>query len=178
VAKCPKCGAEVAENESFCRSCGVRLSQPETVPGTSEDAVKAVITQRIDGVRRKDAEAILKVVDKERYTKFDDWPPFERQGPEALESEAEAFKVLKEYGYEIVNWKVDVFGDMSLASFIINYRGVIRELSFNIKSRVTAFLVNEGGEWKLLHEHWSRFPEQQRQREQWQGQRRRRQFPF
>ena len=173
MAKCPKCGAEVAENDSFCRSCGERLSQPETVPSTPEDAVKAVITQRIDGVRRKDTEAILRIVDKERYTKFDDWPPFERQGPEALDREAEAFKVLKEYSYEIVNWKVDVFGDASLASFIINYRGVIRELSFNIRSRVTVFLMNKGGEWKLVHEHWSRFPG-----EQWQGQRRRRPFPF
>jgi ketosteroid isomerase-like protein len=178
MAKCPKCGAEAAENDSFCRSCGVRLSQPETVPSTSEDAVKAVITQRIDGVRRRDTEAILRFVDKDRYTKFDDWPPFERQGPEALDREAEAFKVLKEYSYEITDWKVEVFGDASLASFIINYRGVIRELSFNIRSRVTVFLVNKGGEWKLVHEHWSRFPGEQGQREQWQGQRMRRRFPF
>jgi ketosteroid isomerase-like protein len=178
VAKCPKCGAEVAENDSFCRSCGIRISQLETVPSTSEDAVKAVITQRIDGVRRRDMEAILKIIDKERYTKFDDWAPFERQGPDALDREDEAFKVLKEYSYEIINWQVDVFGDASLASFIINYRGVIRELNFNIRSRVTVFLVNKGGEWKLVHEHWSRFPEEQKQREQWQGQRRQRPFPF
>lgn len=79
MAKCPKCGAEVAENDSFCKSCGASLSQSETVPSTSEDAIKAAITQRIDGVRRKDMKAILKLVDKDRYTKFDDWPPFERQ---------------------------------------------------------------------------------------------------
>jgi ketosteroid isomerase-like protein len=178
VAKCPKCGTEVSENDSFCKSCGIRISQPETVPGTSEDAVKTVITQRIDGVRRRDTEAILRIVDRERYTKFDDWPPFERQGPEALDRENEAFKVLKEYSYEIANWKVDVFDDASLATFIINYRGVIRELSFNIKSRVTVFLINKGGEWKLVHEHWSRFPGEQGQRGQWQGQHRRRPFPF
>jgi len=178
VAKCPKCGAEVAENESFCKNCGVRLSQPETVSSTGEDAVKAVITQRIDGVRRRDMEAILGTIDKERYTKFDDWPPFDRQGPEALDSEAQAFKVLKEYSYEIFNWKVDVFGDASLASFIINYRGVIRELSFNIKSRVTVLLMNKDGEWKIVHEHWSRFPGEQMQGQQGLGQRRRRPFPF
>jgi ketosteroid isomerase-like protein len=178
MAKCPKCGAEVAENDSFCKSCGERLSQSEAAPSTAEDAVKAVITQRIDGVRKRYTESILRIVDKEKYTKFDDWPPFERQGAEALDREAEAFNVLKEYGYEIANWKVDIFGDTSLASFTVNYRGVIRELSFNIKSRVTAFLVNKDGAWKLVHEHWSRFPEQQKQAEQWQGQRRRRPFPF
>ena len=178
MPKCPKCGAEVVETDVFCRSCGAKLSPPETVPSTPEDAIKAIITQRIDGVRRRDTEAILRLVDKERYTKFDDWPPFERQGPEALNREAEAFKVLKEYSYEVANWKVDVFGDASLASFTINYRGIIRELDFNIRSRVTAFLINNGGEWKLVHEHWSRFPGEQGQGEQRQGQHRRRPFPF
>ena len=32
------------------------------------------------------------------------------------------------------------------------------DLSFNIQSRVTAFLVQHDGTWKIVHEHWSRFP--------------------
>ncbi len=173
MPKCPKCGAEVKETDVFCKSCGTRLSQSDTVPSTIENTIKSVITNRIEGVRKKDAESILRVVDKDRYTKFDDWPPFERQGSEALDREAQAFKVLKEYSYELDNWKVDVFGDSSLASFKINYRGLIRQVDFNIASRVTVFLVNYGGEWKIVHEHWSRFP-----REQQLGQHRRRRFPF
>jgi ketosteroid isomerase-like protein len=175
---CPKCGAEVVETDVFCRSCGTKLSQPEAVSSTPEDAVKAVITQRVDGVRRRDMEAILKLVDKDMYTKFDDWPPFERQGPEALGKEAEAFKVLREYSYELTNWKIDIFSNVSLATFTINYRGLIREVNFNIRSRVTTFLMNNNGEWKIVHEHWSRFPSEQPQRQQWQGQRGRRPFPF
>jgi ketosteroid isomerase-like protein len=140
----------------------------------SEDEVKAVLIRRIEGIKKKDAQSIADLVDKDRYTKFDDWPPFERQGLETLNREAEALKLLKEYDYEISGWKVDVINNVAIASFIINYRGTIRDLNFNIKSRVTAVLTKINDEWKLIHEHWSRFPQT------WQEtpQRSRRRFPF
>ncbi|MGB9741014.1 MAG: YybH family protein [Candidatus Bathyarchaeales archaeon] len=140
----------------------------------SEDTVKTVLIRRIEGIKKKDAQSIADLVDKDRYTKFDDWPPFERQGLDALNREAEALKVLKEYDYEISEWKVDVINNVAIASFIINYRGTIRDLNFNIKSRVTAVLAKSDGEWKLIHEHWSRFP----QKLQDIPQRPRRRFPF
>lgn len=140
----------------------------------SEDEIKAVLVRRIEGIKKKDAQSIADLVDKDRYTKFDDWPPFERQGLDALNREAEALKVLKEYDYEISGWKIDIINNVAIASFIINYRGTIRDLNFKIKSRVTAVLTKINDEWKLIHEHWSRFPQT------WQEmpQRPRRRFPF
>ncbi|MEM3551948.1 MAG: nuclear transport factor 2 family protein [Candidatus Bathyarchaeia archaeon] len=140
----------------------------------SEDEIKAVLVRRIEGIKKKDAHSIADLADKDRYTKFDDWPPFERQGLDALNREAEALKVLKEYNYEINGWKIDVVNNVAIASFIINYRGTIRDLNFNIKSRVTAVLTKIHDEWKIIHEHWSRFPQT------WQEmpQRPRRRFPF
>jgi ketosteroid isomerase-like protein len=148
----------------------------EAIPSTPESAVKAVLIQRIEGIKKKDAQAIMNLVDKESYTKFDDWPPFERQGSDALNREAEALKVLMEYNYDISDWKIDIFNDAAIASFIINYRGKIRDLSFDIKSRVTAFLTKKEEGWRIFHEHWSRFP----QPEQIEGKaiERRRRFPF
>jgi ketosteroid isomerase-like protein len=122
-------------------------------------AVKVAMLQRIDGIGRKNAEDILSLVDRERYTKFDDWPPFERQGKEALNTEAEAFKVLKEYRYETSDWRIDLLENVALASFMIQYQGTIRNRRFDMRSRVTAVFVKRDGEWKLLHEHWSSLPE-------------------
>jgi len=139
-----------------------------------EDEVKAVLIRRIEGIKKKDAQSIADLVDKDRYTKFDDWPPFERQGLDALNREAEALKVLKEYTYDISEWKIDIIGNVAVASFIINYRGTIRDLNFDIKSRVTVVVAKSNNEWKLIHEHWSRFPQK------WEDmpQMRRRRFPF
>ena len=126
--------------------------------GAPEDLVKAVLTQRIEGIKSRNARSIAGLVDRKSYTKFDDWPPFERQDSTALNREAEALKVLKEYDYEITDWNIDIFGDAALASFIIRYRGTIRDVNFNIRSRVTAFLLKRGEDWKIVHEHWSRIP--------------------
>ncbi|MBS7653162.1 MAG: zinc-ribbon domain-containing protein [Candidatus Bathyarchaeia archaeon] len=169
---CPSCGAEVGETDNFCRRCGARLKELEYPPGTPEAAVKSVIIGRIEGIKRRDPEAISNLVDRERYTKFDDWPPYELQGPEALEREAEALRVLKEYTYETMNWKINILGDAALAAFTIRYRGTIRDRDFDLRSRVTAVLAKSGDVWRIVHEHWSRSPEMQGPRGETLGRRR------
>jgi len=119
------------------------------------------LIRRIEGIKKRDAKAIENLVYKEKYTKFDDWPPFDLQGSEGLRNEAQALRLLKEYDYETKAWNIEVFGDSALATFTIRYRGRIRDLSFNVQSRVTAFLMKREGEWKIVHEHWSRFPQEQ-----------------
>lgn len=157
---CPNCGSRVNETDIFCRRCGFNITQVRASLGSREETIKAVVIQRVDGIRRRDPELIQRLIYKDGYTKFDDWPPFERQGIDGLEREAEALKVLKEYNYEISDWRVDLLDDnVALASFIIKYRGRIREVDFNIKSRVSMVLIRVEGEWKIIHEHWSRFPE-------------------
>ncbi|MEM2876196.1 MAG: nuclear transport factor 2 family protein, partial [Candidatus Bathyarchaeia archaeon] len=78
------------------------------------------------------------------------------QDSNALKNEADALKVLKEYDYEMRSWRVETFGDLAIATFIIRYRGRIRDLDFNILSRVTEVLIKHEDRWKILHEHWSR----------------------
>ncbi|MEM2914483.1 MAG: nuclear transport factor 2 family protein [Candidatus Bathyarchaeia archaeon] len=153
---CPNCGKEVQEGSYFCMYCGFKIASEEKA--SPEDVVRNVLIQRIDAIKNRDAKVLESLIDKERYTKFDDWPPFSLQGSEALENEARAFKVLKEYNYETKSWKIDICGDSAIATFIIKYRGKIRDLNFNIRSRVTVFLARHEEKWKIVHEHWSRFP--------------------
>jgi ketosteroid isomerase-like protein len=155
---CPNCGKEIGETTNFCQYCGFKMVSTQNL--TVEDLIRNVLIQRIDGLKNRDADAIDGVVYREKYTKFDDWPPYELQESEALASEAKALKVLKEYEYETRSWKTTMFGDSATATFIIKYRGKMRDLDFYVQSRVSAFLTKINGEWKLVHEHWSRFPPQ------------------
>jgi len=171
---CPNCGKEVRQGFSFCSSCGARMvSEVRALP---EEAIRSVVIRRIEGIKTRDAKAIENLVYKEKYTKFDDWPPLELQGQEGLGNEAKALKLLKEYDYETRAWKIEILGDSALAAFMIRYRGKIRDLSFNVRSRVTFLLVKQGDEWKIVHEHWSRFPQPGQIEEKAIGRRRR--FPF
>ncbi len=153
---CPNCGKDIPEGSSFCPACGTRIALAGKV--SDEDAIRNVLISRIDGIKNRDAKAIGALVLAESYTKFDDWPPFDLQDSEALKSEADALKVLKEYSYETRGWKIQTFGNATIATFIIRYKGKIRDLNFDVRSRITAFLLKQTDEWKIVHEHWSRFP--------------------
>ncbi len=156
MLKCPNCGGEVEEDYKFCKFCGYKLTPKSE--GSTEDVIKNIVIQRIEALKNRDAKAITSLVYAEKYTKFDDWPPFDLQDSNALRSEADALKVLKEYDYETRGWRVETFGDLALATFIIRYKGRIRDLDFNVQSRVTEVLLKHGDAWKIIHEHWSRFP--------------------
>ena len=108
MPQCPKCGKEVGEGDSFCKSCGTKLiGSPENqtkAESQTEEEVKNVVIRRLNGIKNRVEEAVRALVD-ERYSKFDDWPPFTRQeAAEALKNEFGAFKVLSDYSYQLENY--------------------------------------------------------------------------
>jgi ketosteroid isomerase-like protein len=140
-------------------------SSPEdAVKNTSvDDEVKNTIIRRLDGIKNKDEAAVRALID-ERYSKFDDWPPFERQdAAKGLENEFSAFKVLSNYSYELKDFEANVFGDTAVATFTMHYQGQIRNKPFEVTSRVTSVLKKQDSGWKVVHEHFSRFPDERRQ---------------
>jgi ketosteroid isomerase-like protein len=128
-----------------------------------EDDVKNTIVKRLDGIKNRDEAAVRALID-EHYSKFDDWPPFGRQDmTKALENEFGAFKVLSNYSYELKDFEANVFGDAAVATFTIRYQGQIRNRPFDVNSRVTSVLKKQDSGWKVVHEHFSRFPDETRQ---------------
>ncbi|OYT47675.1 hypothetical protein B6U79_03805 [Candidatus Bathyarchaeota archaeon ex4484_231] len=90
---CPNCGKKVDEGSNFCQYCGFRLVSLEKMP--VKEVLRNTLIRRIEGIKHRNPKIIEAVVLKEKYTKFDDWPPFELQESEALSNEAKALKVLK-----------------------------------------------------------------------------------
>jgi len=186
--KCPTCGKENADENVYCNWCGSKLASstqsqsgsqnpPVTQPvSTVEDEVKNVIVKRFDGIKNKDEKAVTALLD-ESYSKFDDWPPYQRQErAEALQNEFSAFKVLSNYTYELKDFKDTVLGDVALATFTVHYQASMRNQQFEVTSRVTAVLKKSDSSWKLIHEHLSRFPTERQPNQQ--RQLGRRGFPF
>jgi ketosteroid isomerase-like protein len=167
MPQCPNCKREIEETDSFCKYCGTKLTEvPENQTKAEtplEDDVENAVVRRLDGIKNKDEAAVRALID-ERYSKFDDWPPFARQeAAEALKNEFGAFKVLSNYSYELKNFEATALGDVAVATFHLHYQGVIRDKPFEITSRVTSVLRKEDSGWKMVHEHFSRFPEETHQ---------------
>ena len=179
MPKCSNCGTENAEGDSFCKHCGARLvapaqdqtlaqaqtaAQAQTIVGSPmEDEIKNTVIKRLDGIKNKDESAIRSLID-EHYNKYDDWPPFGRQeATVALNNEFGAFKVLSNYSYEVRDFQANVLGDVAVATFTLHYQGTMRSNPFDVTSRVTSILKKQDSGWKVVHEHFSRFPEERPQ---------------
>jgi ketosteroid isomerase-like protein len=161
MTKCPNCGTENEESSIFCNHCGTKLAL------TGEDDVKNTVIKRFEAIKSKDETAMKTIVDPS-YTKYDDWPPYQRQeGAQALQNESSAYKVLSNYTYELTDFEANIIGDVAVATFTIHYQGTMRNQQFNVTSRVTTVLRKQDSTWKIIHEHLSRFQEEK----QWQQQR-------
>jgi ketosteroid isomerase-like protein len=161
MSYCSVCGKEAGTDDSFCKYCGAKLRDTVEVR-TPDDVVNTVVIQRLDGIKNRNPHTIRSLFDDE-YTKFDDWPPFARQDAEAaLRNEFNAYHALTNYEYEVRDYRVTVFDDMALATFHLHYTGSMRGKRFAVTSRVTVVLRKEEGVWRVIHEHYSRFPRRRR----------------
>ncbi|MEM2094053.1 MAG: nuclear transport factor 2 family protein [Candidatus Bathyarchaeia archaeon] len=155
MTRCPSCGQSVPDAAYFCGFCGASLKNS----GTGE--LEKIVYARLDAIRTKDEAKLRSLFEQSIYTKFDDWPPFTRQeAAQALMNEERAYKVLTSYEYEVRGLRIDLVGQTAIATFHIRYSGSMRGRAFTVMSRVTIVLAKKEQSWKVVHEHWSRFPEE------------------
>ena len=164
MVTCPKCGREVEEGSYFCKFCGATLESPSK-ESSSPSELRGIVERRLNAIRTRDKDILEEIVEESVYTKFDDWPPFTRQdSKQALDNEKGAYKVIRKYDYELKDYWENVLDDVAVVGFYIHYWGTIRDQSFDVNSRVTIILKKQDQSWKVVHEHWSRFPETRQRR--------------
>jgi ketosteroid isomerase-like protein len=51
--------------------------------------------------------------------------------------------------------KIDVFGKVGIATFVLNYSFKLGEEMIEKQAKTTMVFVKEDGQWKIAHEHLS-----------------------
>ena len=94
-----------------------------------------------------------------KFTKFDDFEPLERQDADTTRRlEREAITGVKEFTPSVVDLKVDVFGPVAVATFVMNYDVVtVEDERLQLHARSTMVFANCEGRWLIVHEHFSPF---------------------
>jgi ketosteroid isomerase-like protein len=100
------------------------------------------------------------------YTKFDESPPYTRQNSEeAFIYEQAAFANISDYEYLIEDQRIDLVGNVAIATFYLTFTGVfVNDYSFEgrtvgSRARVTMVVAKFNEGWKMVHAHFSPFPE-------------------
>lgn len=90
-----------------------------------------------------------------KFTRFSDSSPGRLDAAATRQLEHDGMAVLKHLRMRIEALKVDVFGPVGIATFILDYSFESGGNVVSNKERTTLVFVNEGGDWKIAHEHLS-----------------------
>jgi ketosteroid isomerase-like protein len=131
--------------------------------------IEALIRAFFDAGRNKDLTALADFHGpRDQFTKFDENPPYTRQNSEeAFVYEQAAFANISDYSYSIDELRIDLFGDVAIATFYLSYSGMfVNDYSFEgspvrSNTRVTMALTRSSKGWRIVHEHLSRIPDMQ-----------------
>jgi ketosteroid isomerase-like protein len=127
--------------------------------------VSALITAYFEVGKNKDITNLSRFFAPSQYfSKFDESPPYTRQNSDdAFVYEQARFANISDYEYKIDDLKIDVIGFMAIATFYLDFKGVfVNDYSFEGstvggRSRVTMVMGKFADQWKIVHEHVSRF---------------------
>ena len=129
--------------------------------------IEALIRAFFEAGKSKDLAALADFHGpRDRFTKFDENPPYARQdSEEAFVYEQATFANISDYNYVIDALRIDLMGDVAVATFYLTYTGMfVNDYSFEgspvrSRARVTMVLERLANGWRAVHEHLSRFPE-------------------
>jgi ketosteroid isomerase-like protein len=102
------------------------------------------------------------------FTKFDDVPPYTREGSdEAFVFEQASFANVSDHSYKLDDLRIDLVEGVAVATFYHDYSCMfVNDHSFEgrtvaSRSRVTMLFARFDGSWKIVHEHFSSVPDWQ-----------------
>jgi len=129
--------------------------------------IEALIRAFFEAGKSKDLTALADFHGpRDQFTKFDENPPYTRQNSEeAFVYEQAAFANISDYNYSIDELRIDLLGDVAIATFYLTYSGMfVNDYSFEgspvrARTRVTMALARSPKGWKMVHEHLSRMPD-------------------
>jgi ketosteroid isomerase-like protein len=92
-----------------------------------------------------------------KFTKFPAAPVGRQDAVVARHSEHEGLGAIRALAMQADDLKIDVFGEIGIATFVLNSRFKAGGEPIERHERATLVFVKDHGAWKIAHEHFSPF---------------------
>jgi ketosteroid isomerase-like protein len=113
------------------------------------------LSEILDAAEKKDLERLDSYhFYGPKFTKFGT-PAGRLDATMARQDEHQGLSRISDLSMRAENLKIDVFGDVGVATFIMHSDFKAGTNTFHQKARSTLVFVNDGGFWKITHEHFS-----------------------
>lgn len=124
---------------------------------------KARITKRLneifDAAQKKDLERLDSYhFYGPKFTKFSASSPGRLDAAAARKGEHDGITAANGLKMQAEDLKIDVFGDVAIATFTLNFSFKSGTDTIERKEQSTLVFVKDRGDWKITHEHFSPIP--------------------
>ena len=135
---------------------------------TDRQEVEKVVSRFFEAAKKRDFDEMASLhLRDEGFSKFNDFPPYERMGiEEDLAFEQARYTSITDLTYNLEDLKIDLFGSFAVATFYITHKALLvdsytfRGRQFQGRSRATMILLKKKRRWLIAHEHFSRIPDE------------------
>lgn len=143
----------------FVTGCG---SAPTTNPQAENSAERLQIKSRLQEIFAAAEKLDLPRLDSyhlygPKFTKFPAAPVGRQDAAIARQSEHDGLGAIRALAMRADDLKIDVFGDVGVAAFVLNSRFTAGGDPIERQERATLVFVKDHGAWKIAHEHFSPF---------------------
>jgi ketosteroid isomerase-like protein len=127
-----------------------------------QEAIRRLIDEVSEALQALDVEGILRhyAVDDPRFTAFEDHPPYDRLDGNRFREFAAALTSLEEIKAEKYDIRIDLFGHMAIATGYERWSIKGPEGADRGRTRFTLVLERKPEGWRVVHEHFTRLPEE------------------
>ncbi len=121
-----------------------------------ERAVAETLRELMDAAEKKELDHVDSLhLYGPKFSKFDE-SGFARQDAAASQAaERKGLAAVTSFRAKVEDLKVDVFGPVAIATFVMNYTVEAGEVKVSNKARSTMVFARDGDKWKVVHEHHS-----------------------
>ena len=124
-------------------------------------AVAARVNEILDAVNAQDVDRLDALhLWGPKFSKFDDGEPAGRQDAATTRQiERELVAAATAISFRAEDLQIDVFGPAAVATFVLDWSAAMPDgETYAARSRASLVLVDDRGDWKIVHEHFSAFP--------------------
>jgi ketosteroid isomerase-like protein len=122
--------------------------------------IRQRLNEIIDAAQKKDFERLDSYhLYGTKFTKFETQAPGRLDAEAARKGEHNGLGAATDLVMQAEDLKIDVFGDVGIATFLLDYSFKTETGRIDKKALSTLVFVKEGGAWKIAHEHLSAPPD-------------------
>ncbi len=136
--------------------CGVQTNKEQAEDREAQSQITRCLQEVFDAAEKKDFKRLDSYhLYGPKFTKFTGSSPKRLDAAAGRKGEQDGLGAVNGMKMQADGLKIDVFGEVGIATFILDYSFDRGGESIQKKERTTLVFVKEGGAWKIAHEHLS-----------------------